>query len=305
MAGIVNLKDYDLVFTTSFEHTHGISGHIYEMIEYHHVCSIAGIRCAVLLPDGTTRDQLRQAVVNKYDFDDQELSALLNHTFENLRPNIIVTRNLCITDGSSRLNRATVYADNAILLRCFDKDFSYFKNHPSIKRTFLLQDFDVYPERDLPVQTVDYVKKILWGRYRRPAEVKTETALLYLTTNCRALTKSQVLLITEKYSYQRYLILANNVEAYQELPDNIRVVCPPVLNIFENFDTYIYTSTNRKADCSPRFIVECAVFGKKVEYEIDYVDPGVEARKRAITNNLGALELTPLDQFVVLVKELI
>ena len=89
----LNLKDYDLVFTTSFEHTHGVSGHLYEMIDYFYVAQKVGIKCAILLSDGTTKSILHKAITDKYTFDPD---IILNHTVEHLRPAIIIAKQLCV-----------------------------------------------------------------------------------------------------------------------------------------------------------------------------------------------------------------
>ena len=47
------------------------------------------------------------------------------------------------------------------------------------------------------------------------------------------------------------------------------------------------------------------MFGKHVEYEIDYVCAGVERRKEDISENLNQLELTTNDEFIRYVKNAI
>lgn len=306
MSKILNLKQYDLVFTTSFVYTHGVSGHLYELIDYYHVSKQAGINCAILLADGITLDLFKTAITDKYNFSDTELSDMLDNTIECYRPLIIMANNLCIVDGSWRMLDCTVYANNVFLFRCSEDDFTFFHNHKSIKRAHLMQDFNLYPERfaDLDMDVIDYVKKILWQKYHQPKPVKTDTALLYLTTNCRILPVKEIKRVLDKYSYAKYLLVTNEPSLYAELAsDTVTVAQAPVQNIFEQFDTYIYTATPKRADCSPRFIVECAVFNKDVVYEIDYVDPGVECRKRAIERNVHNLLLTTDDYFVSYAKE--
>lgn len=274
------------------------------MIDYYYVCSTAGINCAILLSDGTSKDLFKAAVENKYNFTQSELDSMITNTIEHACPKIIMANILCIADGSSRLNGSTVYADNVILLRCFDKNFDYFAKHNSIKHTYLLHDSTVYLDTP-PVTTKHYVKKILWSKYCAPVTVKTDTALLYLTTNCRQLTTDNITEIINKYNYKRYLIVTNQPDVYQGLPNNVQVVQAPMQNIFEQFDAYIYTSTAKQFDCSPRFIVECALYGKDVHYEIDYTDLGIAARRRTIEAGIEQLELTVDDEFVKLVKDLV
>ncbi len=305
MSKILNLKQYDLVFTTSFFYTHGVSGHLYELIDYYYICKQAGMNCAILLADGITFDLFKTAVTDKYNFTDAELSDMLSNTTECYRPRIIMANNICIVDGSWRMLDCTVYADNVFLLRCSEDDFTYFSNHKSIKKSHLMQDFDLYPERfeELNIEVVDYNKKILWQKYHQPQPVETDTALLYLTTNCRVLPAEDIQQVLDKHKYPKYLLVTNEPEIYASLAsDTVTIAQAPIKNIFECFDTYIYTATPKRADCSPRFIVECAVFGKDVVYEIDYVDLGIECRKRAIEKNVNDLQLTTDDLFVSYVK---
>lgn len=306
MSKILNLKQYDLVFTTSFFYTHGVSGHLYELIDYYYICTISGINCAIILADGVTKETFKTAVTDKYSFTECELANILANTVECHQPKIIMTNNICIVDGSWRVLGCTIYADNAFLLRCSEDDFTYFHNSKSIQRTHLMQDFKLYPERfeDLDIDVVDYVKKILWGKYQVPKTVKTNTAMLYLTTNCRALSVSDVKRIIDKQICQKYLIVTNNTSLYKDLESNtVRVVAAPVKDIFEQFDTYVYTPTDLQKDCSPRFIVECAVFGKEVVYEIDYVADGIERRKQDMAQGLNTLKLTTNDYFIEYVKK--
>jgi len=305
MSKIINLKQYDLVFSTSFLPL-GVSGHLYEMIDYFYVCVKAGLNCSILLVEGLKKETLLQVARDKYDFNEEELKLYEDNTFECFEPVIIMTKNICITDGSGLVKSCIIYADNVFLLRCTVKDFSYFTNNKAIKNTHLLQDFKMYDERSFEgnIQVIDYKKRILWGRYKKPKLSKTNTALLYLTTAMRGIEVSEVLSIINKHDYEKFLIITNDMNKYAPLLENERVILEPapVNNIFEKFDDYIYTTTKWQIDCSPRFIVECAVYNKPVVYEIDYSCIGVERRKEDIKENLADLELKQDDFFIKYVK---
>lgn len=306
MSKIQDLRRFEIVFTTSCVYTHGVSGHLYELIDYFYIASTNGINSAILLTDGITLALFEKAVREKYDFTEIELANILGNTFESYRPKIILTKNLCIVDGSWRLNDATVYADNVFLFRCSEDEFTYWHNHKTIKRTHLMQDFKLYPERfkELNITVVDYVKKILWQRYKKPTLSKTNTALFYLTTNCRKLPQETIQALIDKHSFEHYIVLTNDPDMYSTMEnDKVTVEKAPIKNLFEKFDAYIYTSTPLKSDCSPRFIVECAVYGKDVIYEIDYTDPGIERRKQAIATGVEQLQLTGNDYFIQYVKD--
>jgi hypothetical protein len=300
MSKILNLCDYDIVFTTSFECTHGLSGHLYEQIEYHFLSLKNGFKSLILLTDGTKKETLILAIKNKYDFSDEEILLFYDTVIECYRPKILIVKNLCVVDGSALFASCVVYANNIYLLRCSQSEFTKFSKAKTIKKIHLMQDFLVYGDKidEKNIILVDYVKKILWNRYRKYKDVKTNTGLLYLTTNMRKLSLDDIQKIMKKTKCEKYMIITNNTSLYEDIDDaKITVIKGPVNNVFELFDTYIYTSTSKKFDCSPRFIVECAVFGKSVEYFIDYDDPGIIARKKHIENNLTYLHLNEDDHF--------
>jgi hypothetical protein len=303
MSFIANLKHYELVFTTSFEHKHGVSGHLYEMIDYFYIANQQGIKTAILLTDGTTVSMLKKAVIEKYDFSDSELSTMFSNTVEMPQPKIILCNQLCVVDGSPRFNNCTVYAEHVWLMRCSDTNFSYFNKHKTIKQTHLLQDYGLYSERYDYLDDIDYVKKILWSKYKQPTTTKDDIGLLYLTTNCRGLEPERIKEVLDKNICPGYLIVTNDVSKYKILEsENVEIALAPVSNIFDKFGTYIYTPIPRQFDCSPRFIVECKVFGKKVVYELDYVDSGIERRKQLMEQSLDGLLLTEDDAFLELIK---
>lgn len=308
MSKIVDLKNYDIVFTTSFECSHGISGHFYELIDYFYICSTNELNCAILLTDSTSKELFTTAVKEKYNFTDTELLSMIDNTFECPSPKIVIAKNVCVVDGSWRFKSCVFYTENMFLLRCSEDDFSMFHNHKTIKHVHLMQDFKLYTERyeNINIKVVDYVKKILWNKYHQPKPVKTNTALLYLTTNCRALPVEELKLVISKYSFDKYLVVTDKPELYRQLnSDNIKIEKAPIKNVFESFDTYIYTATPDKEDCSPRFIVECAVFGKDVLYDIDYNCKGVERRREDISKDVNGLMLTNNDYFIKYVKDCI
>ena len=305
MSKILDLKKYDLVFTTSFFYTHGVSGHLYELIDYFYICTQAGLKCCILLSDGVAKPTLIQTIKDKYNFTETEINQFELCSVECHKPKIVMAQNICIVDGSWRVLDCTMYANNMFLLRCSNDEFEYFSNSKTIKKTHLLQDFKLYPERydHLNIEVIDYVKKILWSKYKHPTAVKTDTALLYLTTSTRAIPVEEVERIIARQYCPKHLIITNDVNKYKHLAsDTVFVECAPVDNVFERFDTYVYTATKWKTDCSPRFVVECALYNKSVVYEIDYHCAGLERRKEDIKNCFEKLELHLDDEFVSYVK---
>lgn len=135
-----------------------------------------------------------------------------------------------------------------------------------------LQDFKYNPKN---IQSINYVKKILFSRLREYKE-KANKTLIYCTPNCREV---------KKLYNDDYLVQDNKFE----------------LKTFKDFNKYIYTPTNNKFDCSPRFIKECEYFGIPVQYDIDYFDIGLETRK---SDTLEFLELENDNQIIEILKVL-
>jgi hypothetical protein len=307
MTAILNIKKYDLVFATSFETMHGVTGHIFEMIEYCFVCRRNGINAAMALLDGTDVNLLIGLLTSKYNFNNEEVADLTANIIVFTQPKIILANNMCIVDGSPRFGSCTIYADNVFLLRCYDGELDFFSNNKTIKRTHLLQDFSMYTERyeHLDIEVVDYNKKLLWDRYYTPKSVKTNTAMFYMMNRCKARPPDEVESYMVKHSFDYYLIITDVPQRYQHLAsDQVLIEQVPIINLFERFDTYIYTPVT-KVDCSPRFMVECAVFGKDIIYEIEYLDPGILARQRGIDAGVDTLLLKDNDPFIEYVNRYI
>jgi hypothetical protein len=275
----LNLRDYDLTITTSFLYKHGISGHVFEEIEYYWlVKDSTRFKPCILLSDGTTKEEFSIALKNKY----KNIDDILNHVFEHPGPKLLFTNNILFVDGSWRgLDRSQIFANNVFIFRCAEDNFDYF--YKNFEKVHLLQDYEVYGE-----QGIDYNKKIMFSRLKDVgAGPNKNIAMLYLTSNCRGLSQEEVDRVTKPFG--DYVVFTNTAERYQ----NSYMV--PVDNLWEKFDTYVYTSIPKQWDCSSRFIKECEYFGRDVIYAIDYDDRALKVR---INNTLEDVELTPSDEFV-------
>ena len=291
MSSIANLKHYDIVLTSSFEFKFGISGHLFEMIDYYWaIKNYTTLTPCILLADGVTVDELNDAVKQKYD------NLIIDHVEYCVRPKVIMAKNLLIVDGSPQLRNADLFVDNIFLFRCSASNFESFNQNRS--RIFLLQDFEVYLERyeNSGLHVIDYKKKILFSKYKKYNATVTNTAMFYLTTVCRALLQDELISIINKYQYSNNIILTDDPSIYTL--DNVYKV--PLKDLWDKFNTYIYTATPRKTDCSSRFILECMHYNKEVIYEIDYYDPALEIRKK---DGLNGTSLLPNDTFLQLLNE--
>ena len=264
---LVNLKEYDIVLTTSWETKHGVSGHMFELIEYFmHLRFDKGINACILLADGTSWEDFRKALGEKYNLTMEEIADFHHHTVEKFQPKCLLAKTVLFTDGSLRTHNADIIADKIFLFRCAETDIVR-------DNVIVLQDNDVYDP--LP-NSIHYKKKILFSKYRKLDTSAPKSAMFYLTNNSRlcAISRDKIYEIINKHNFENYIALTNKDLHIHGL-DSIIV---PVTNLWNLFSTYIYTDTALQFDCSPRFVAECEFYNKEVIYEIDYHDKGLATR---------------------------
>ena len=243
-------------------------------------------------------DTFINAIRTKYDFTDEEVDDIVNNTFWFDNPRILKGKNVLLVDGNfSKLKKETgryLLADCTMAFLCGDKEYI---NRPDV---IAFQDTRVYGE--FPNHH-HYVKKILFSRYKKIKQVKTDTNLLYITTGPREVPASLFSDIEQMYDGD--FMLLSTTPNIPELSDRFSLPSLPVADLFEKFDTYIYTPTARRFDCSPRFIAECAWYGKQVIYHgIDYwkEDKGLYWRAADINCNLDRVTLQDDDAIIDLIK---
>ena len=282
---LVNLKHYRVTLTTSYEVSHGVSGHLFEMIEYFmHFRFYKNINACILVSDSTSEDEFFTALDDKYDLTAQELADFKAHTFFKPQPKVILANTLLITDGSLRTFGADLLANKILMFRCADEDIVR-------ENVTVLQDDEVYSP--LP-NSIHYKKKILFDKFKqRDTSGSSSAAMFYLTSNSRSLSDPQVQDIISRHKFDSYIAISNNSLRLT----NVEVKLAPVKDLWLQFGTYIYTNTAKRFDCSPRFIVECNYYGKDVIYEIDYHDLGLEVRKQDLIK--GILALTADDEISI------
>jgi len=269
-------------------YNHGVCGHLYEAIDYYFVLS-KFYKCKILLVVDFDANFFRRVIENKYSFSAEEVQDIIDNTlFENVNYiwcKKIISEAVLVLDGFYYSDYNPFITSKLSCFACYVRDLYKF----NIKNLIVLQDYRIYPEIG---STINYVKKILFDKIKRPKEIKREhlISLLYTTTGCRDFDIS-------KYNPRDVICLTNG----KKIPGYI-YISMPVSNIFECFDKYIYTPVSTQFDCSPRFIAECKYFGKEVIYDIDYYDIGLETRKKDL-ENLESLHLREDDYIVEFFKD--
>lgn len=294
--------------TWSGDTNHGISGHLYEIIEYYQLLKNY-FKTGILICEDLSWDIIEKAIHTKYNLNFDEIENIKkNITFAN-RPKYVTGKNILFVDGGFtrtmlRYGVALLF-DNIFSFRCSNKDFHY--NLP-YKNVILLQDDRVYNDQDNKI-SINYKKKIKFNIFKDIKKPLTKAALLYITSNCRKLCDDSIIDIIAQYKFDKYVILSNDKKYKKKFKPfkNIDLPTMPVKNIFERFNTYIYTPTENNFDCSPRFIAECNFYNKNVLYhDIDdnylEIDTGLKYRKYDIENDFKGITLQDDDDIIEIIK---
>ena len=296
---------------------HGLSGHIYEIIEYFLILK-DHIKTRILICEDVSWEQIRAACITKYTLTDDEINNIRNSIVFANKPSLVRGTNLLVVDGN--LSRSFIRYGvklcfkNIFCFRCTPKDT--FTDLPYTNVT-LLQDNRLY--KDTPTcKVIDYRKKILFSKFRQIDNNTTNTGMFYLTSNCRRIDPMYLREIIVNHHINKFIVLTNDKKYYQDYVSDLDVSFPsmPVADIFETFDTYIYTIIDEQLnpgcgcfDCSPRFVAECVFYNKNITYydiDDDYlnIDLGLKYRKRDVENGIDSVELLHSDNILNIIKDI-
>lgn len=297
---IVKTLNYDCTLCTALNANHGVSGHLYEVIEYfYYLRFMHNVNTCIVIPYEFSKEEFLKALKSKYVFTDEEIEIYLNNIIINNNIKVLISNTVIFTDGSifncpdnaiQQMQRAyTVIAKNKIFIRC---------NNPETldKADIVLQDTRLYNDCK---NSVHYIKKILFDKLKKPTSNCPNTAMLYLTSNCRYLKYDELVNLKNKYNKYKFIVLSNKAD--YKIPEGFKLYEVPCQNMFDKFDTYIYTHLSGTCgnDCSPRFVPECYYFNKKVIFDIGEMYPGLKVRVHDIeTKGIESLHLTKDDPLI-------
>ena len=297
MSKIKKLPDqYDLWLSYTWSsNNHGICGHIYEVFDYYHILKNY-FKVGMFFAEDINWNEIEFCIRQKYDFTEEEILQMKSDSVFFNRPKILFGKNILFTDGGVINNRNVVLKfDNIFYFACGNLEI---KDNEK-KNVWILQDDRVYSK--VKLNGINYKKRILFDRLKKINKTNNK-CLVYATKNCRKFDSYDELL-----KYGKLLVITNE-ENKKENTENIEFVVAPVKDLFEQFETYIYTPVNRKWDCSPRLIAECQFYNKKVVYHnIDYwnEDLGLYWRNWDIENDFSSLFLKHDDEIVKILKNII
>lgn len=277
---VVMLKKFDITLTTSWETKHGISGHLFEMIEYfYHLTFHKHMNVCILIADGLSRAEFDIAI-EKYDFTQEELDVIHERTQFHYQPRVVFAKTLLIVNGSLRTCDADIFADKIVMFRCNDT-LQIDKAH------ILLQDYDIYEPTE---NSVHYKKKILFSKFKKLNPKKPNVGMFYGTKHSRKMSYEQIDEIMSKTNFDSYLLLTDH---QMEVPPRCELKIVPVKDLWDSFDTYLYTNASVLVDCSPRFVAECKHYNKGLEFLTDKIDLGLQTRLNDM--QYGDIELRETD----------
>ena len=309
-------RSYDLYLSMTWMPSwpHGVSGHVYEIIEYYLLLR-DHFKVGIMFGDTFANwPEFEKAILDKYNIPNDILRQMQRDTVFHDLPKMIRGTNILFVDGGlkARFQELGVILifDNIISFKCSCLHTFHDLHYDNVT---LLQDRRVYVDKnpqDIPI-AIDYKKKIYFKYFKDIEPKKTGTGLLYATRNCRFLDIDDLINIVNYYNFDRYMVITTDPEKYCDVrADNISFHKPVVDNLFERFDTYIHTPLRGAFDCSPRFAAECIYYGKSVEYyNIDdaYLerDTGLKYRKYDIENDFLSIHLDADDDIIHILKGII
>lgn len=279
-----------------------ITGHIFECFDYY-LFLRQYVSVGILFFCGLSKVKLKTVFESKYNvsFNDIEKDLIQINDISSTNDKQIISfgKNTAVilSDGNieSLEYNNVILATNQLYGFLCEHSKQYiakYNNHITY-----LQDYRIYGENQY-FKSIDYVKKLPFKFYRKSSRKFDNTGMIYMTYVCRKVSPD-VIKHYHKISKcdKTYLIVPYKLPEYDTI-DNVIQVEAPLDDLFNKFDTYIYTPVNRKFDCSPRLVTECFMQNKKVFKQLDYYDIGLETRYNDCITNLQSLNLTDDDKIL-------
>lgn len=282
-----------LILSCGIDSDHGVSGHLYELIEYYYYFKFyKNIDCCILIPFKFKIEQFIKAL-DKYTFTSSEIADIVKNVV--IDTNISVIKgNILFVDGFKSYFKNVIIDGKIYGFRC--------ALNSGFNDGILFQDLRIYD--DYKSNSIHYVKKILFNKYKTINSLNENNALIYATRNCRELNKDYFDSILERFSFNKIFVVSE--KPYDFLVKPFTNVQPPIDNIFSLFKTFIYTPVNtqycKEFDCSPRFPAECRFYNKKIIYDIPFLYGGLKTRIYDIEHRFDKLFLTANDPLYELMR---
>lgn len=290
---VIDLSMHELVLATGLRARHAFSGHTFELLEYwvyfklwHHVD-------AVILCTAHDPSIIIKVATERYNFTQDELDALSACLYDGTEVLLARLPTVIWVDGCSHYEKtATAVAKHHIAFMC--------NNSEDLDRMDLvlgdtrLYDFKCYP-------SYHYIKKLLFSRFKPVEQAPNNTAMLYCTYQARKLKPDYISSLPSRFpQFDKFLLITNDniIET-----DKIKILRPPVSDLFSQFSTYIYSPLKiswphemRVGDCSPRFPAECTYYNKEIIIDAP-INKGLQVRLHDC-QDLSKIALTKDDPII-------
>lgn len=279
-----------------------ITGHIFECFDYY-LFLRQYCKTGILFFNPLNLTKLKILFESKYNLNFESIIPdliTISDISNNSKKQIIQfgkNTSVVLTDGnihSLEYNNIYLATSHLYGFKCEDNDDCNIKLNTHI---VYLQDFRIYRKKT-KFKTIDYVKKLPFKFYKHSITPNQNIGMIYMTYVCR---KIEPYIIQEYHKKSKcnksFLIVPYKLPEYDNI-ECIEQIEAPIYNLFDKFDTYIYTPINRKFDCSPRLITECFMHKKTIFKDLDYYDIGLETRYNDCMNNLESLNLTENDDIL-------
>lgn len=297
----MDLKGFKLITITyepSNQEVNRICGHLFEAFDlYLFLKENLTKNIKILIQDKIKNNLIKQAFEDKYSL-----------SFSDIQDDIIFSRKKLY---ASKIFINTSGANAKDLLKYKFLYFISFRCNPYKElvdrdKFFYFYDTRVYEQFDKNInfkksKIIHSVKKFYFKYYKK-INTEDNKKLIYLNSNLRKINIEYY-----KNKFNNVLFVSGNKLIHSD------VLNAPVLNLFERFDTYIYTPISRNFDCSPRLLTESYYYNKKIQFDFDFneyakpnaKDSGLYWRWFDIKNNFENLFYNKNDNLLKFLKGLI
>lgn len=256
---IIDLSKHELVLATGLRARHAFSGHTFELLEYWFYFKIWHNVDAVILSTAHSPDIILKVAKERYSFTEEELTTLAGCLYDGTEALLAKLPATIWVDGCSKYEKpATAIAKRNIAFACNNaEDLDHMD--------LVLGDTRIYN-----FKCYHYIKKLLFSRFKPQLSTPNEpTGMLYCTYQARQLKPDYISSLPDRFpQFSKFLLVTN--DDIKET-DRIRILRPPVDDLFSRFSTYIYSPLKISwsgemgvGDCSPRFPAECSYYGKEI-----------------------------------------
>lgn len=276
----------DILLTCCLDSDHGVSGHLFELIEYfYYLRFYKRVSAEILIPFEFNIAEFKESL-EKYKFTPSEVAIILDNLTILHKPRLVQANTVVFVDGIVSYRPGVhIAAKNVVLFRC--------ARHCSWERAnIVLQDSRLYD--DLP-NSAHYTKKILFPKFRECSTPEEKVGLIYGTRNCRELPKD--FLSCNLSEYSKILVISEKPYNFGGIFTDLK---PPVHGIFDLFTDYLYTPVGgycEPFDCSPRLPAECKFYGKGFKL-LAPLYRGLDVRLYDIETDFSRVQLTDKDNFI-------